>query len=142
MMFTKDDTFADKGVKEVLAPVLAVLSSLGGKFVFEDENGTEFVLMKASDVVVGEDKQEQMQLAFPKAPVAPLPPDIPFVEDIDVDAINRDIAVTSIEDSLPMMEPDVVEDDLGLEQEMEPSRPPVRVRFEPIDGDLPFDFRV
>ena len=55
---------------------------------------------------------------------------------------HRDIAVTSIEDSLPMMEPDVVEDDLGLEQEMEPSRPPVRVRFEPIDGDLPFDFRV
>lgn len=109
--------------KDALTPLFAVLKDTGGYFVFPDEDGNEFVVISRQDFT-----------ARQKAPISeiqlPLPPAASAVDVLD--RINREIALYQMlqEEAEPVEE----QDDLALDAQEE--EPGLRVRFEPLKGDL------
>ncbi len=133
-------------IKEALGPVLKVLGELGGRFTFTDDEGRQFV-------VVSQEEWEKLNRKEPEAAQKPLPlaaaPAQPrsFVvrsrADELLDRINREIALFQTED--PPSLPEELEategrgeqsqDDLEITPEQEQAS--LRVKFEPLRGDLP-----
>lgn len=159
-------------IKEALGPVLKVLGELGGRFVFTDDEGRQFVVASAEEWEKIQGKQAEVaQKPLPLA--APAPGMRSFVvrsrADELLDRINREIALFQTEnaDETEMDVPEEQPDDLGITaQEDSAFAPPVggatagkagasddleitpeeekaslRVKFEPLRGDLPPDLQ-
>ena len=136
-----------KTIKETLEPILQVLSDLGGKFTFMDNEGREFVL--ASREALDEEHmamhQEEQQLELldmdKMASAIRRNIDVEIGDDV-IDRINRDIALTAAqeqfdqEDEINDIAEEVQEDD-DLNMYTRPTPPPVpKIRFESDRGDL------
>ncbi|MCE9642818.1 MAG: hypothetical protein K8Q97_00680 [Candidatus Andersenbacteria bacterium] len=137
-----------KTIKETLEPILQVLSDLGGKFTFMDDEGREFVL--ASREALEEEHmamhQEEQQLELfldtdTMASAIRKNIDAEIGDDV-IDRINRDIALTAAqeqfeqEDEIDDIAEEVHEDD-DLNMYTRPTPPPVpKIRFESDRGDL------
>lgn len=143
-----------KPLKETLAPLLGVLSDLGGKFSFADEEGNQFVLA-SREVFEGEQqKVQEQQLTLPRAETVSraIRKHIDSaLEDEVLDNINRDIALAyAVKQEL---EEEVMDDLAAItEGEVEMAEAPEfstnrnipvppRIRFEPLRGDLPPDLQ-
>lgn len=142
-------------LKEALGPVLKVLGELGGRFVFTDDEGRQFVVAAAGEWEKVHGKQpevvNQKSLPLPTGPVSPLrsfvvrPPAGRAGSRADelLDRINREIAlfqtesVAEAEGEAPA-EPTTA-DDLGISEQEEQA--PAKVKFEPLKGDLPPDLQ-
>lgn len=120
-------------IKEALGPVLKVLGELGGRFVFTDADGRQFVVASAEE-------WEKLKGKEPEAAQKPLPLAPPpagmrsFVvrsrADELLDRINREIALFQLDTT-----EDEPADDLGISEAE--GQEPLRVKFEPLKGDLP-----
>lgn len=131
-------------IKEALAPVLKVLGELGGRFVFTDDEGRQFV-------VATQEEWEKAQVKQSEAAQKPLPLAAPaggmrsFVvrsrADELLDRINREIALFQTEnpEGVEVDVPEEPSDDLGISAQEEQA--PVKVKFEPLRGDLPPDLQ-
>lgn len=126
-------------LKEALEPVLRVLSQLGGQLLFTDAQGEQFVIARKTDFEAQANKQTQeRQLPFGVAKSYVRQP-ADTAQDV-LDKINKEIALyqdrqdeAQGHDDLEIM-PEEMDEDRGFDA---PMPPPVRVRFEPIRGDLP-----
>lgn len=122
---------------------LAALHDLGGYFVFEDEHGEEFVLVRKQDFEVDEGNYyEERQLELPAAPKRD-----DLAADQVLDRINREIAAYHMQDEEERID-DLALDTSSHEDEEEVFRrsqngvpEPKRVRFEPLRGDLSPDLQ-
>lgn len=139
-------------VQAALAPVLRVLSQLGGYFVFTNPQGEQFVVSSKEEFEARREKEKterQLPLTAVHTTQRPRMDEEEIVDIIasSVDMLNREIALSKEPqdeqigmDDLGLEigeEPQVVEDG-SLQREYElPSIPPLRVKFEPIRGDLP-----
>lgn len=133
-------------IKEALGPVLKVLGELGGRFMFTDDEGRQFVVASAEEWEKIQGKQpevtNQKSLPLPTGPVSPIRS---FVirsrADELLDRINREIALFQTEnaDETEMDVPEEQPDDLGITAQEEQS--PAKVKFEPLRGDLPPDLQ-
>ncbi|HSX24940.1 MAG TPA: hypothetical protein VLG69_03165 [Candidatus Andersenbacteria bacterium] len=141
-----------KNIKETLEPILQVLSDLGGKFTFMDDEGREFVL--ASRDALEQEHEEmhrnEQQLELPQIDrvADAIRKNIDSgIEDDVIDRINRDIALTAAQeqqdtdDEIDDLAAVVVSDD-GIQEDvtvyMRPTPPPPvpKIRFESVRGDL------
>jgi hypothetical protein len=143
-----------KPLKETLQPLLRVLSDLGGKFSFMDEEGNQFVLA-SKEVFEGEqEKVQEQQLTLPQAETVSraIRKHIdPTLEDEVLDDINRDIALAyavkqELEEEVMDDLAAITEGDAEMEEAKEFSSNrnipvPPRIRFEPLRGDLPPDLQ-
>lgn len=131
-------------IKEALGPVLKVLGELGGRFVFTDDEGRQFVMASQEEWEKLQGKQSEItQKPLPLA--VPAPGMRSFVvrsrADELLDRINREIALFQTENT-DETEVDISEeqpDDLGISSQEEQA--PVKVKFEPLRGDLPPDLQ-
>ena len=132
-----------KNIKETLEPILQVLSDLGGKFTFMDDEGRQFVLAPQETLErEKEDRASEQQLAFPQVDrvADAIRKNIdPEIGDDVIDRINRDIAMTTAreqfeqEDEIDDIAESVTEDD---DLTMYAPPPVPRIRFESVRGDL------
>ncbi|MEX0909815.1 MAG: hypothetical protein WDZ75_00805 [Candidatus Paceibacterota bacterium] len=128
-------------IKETLSPILRVLSQLGGKFSFTDDEGRQFVIMRQEEI---QEIKKEKQLSLPAAPEK-----VHSADDV-LEKINREIASWQMQDEEELAEANQEEDrqeDFHRSQEGVPMPPninnsenkeeePKRVRFEPLKGDL------
>ncbi len=136
-----NDMQTGQTLRGAFAPVLRVLKQLGGHFTFTDEDGEQFVIARQQDFVGWRKRTEgtDKQLALPAADAVAraVRRNVPMdLDDEVLQRINRDIAISHWADDERSF------DDLGLGEHRKlapdrPTPPPVRVRFEPIKGDLP-----
>lgn len=140
-------------IKEALGPVLKVLGELGGRFVFTDDEGRQFVVVSAAEWEKLQGKQpevvNQKSLPLPTGPVSPIRSFVvrPLAgragsrADELLDRINREIALFQTEntDGMEVDVPEEQSDDLGISVQEEQA--PVKVKFEPLRGDLPPDLQ-
>ncbi|MEX1112208.1 MAG: hypothetical protein WEC84_01990 [Candidatus Andersenbacteria bacterium] len=127
-------------LRDELVPALNVLRQLGGSITFQDDTGEEYVIMRSTDV--SQDRETQLTLPSADAVSEAIRRNVDDIEEDVIERINRDIAM-SVEGE------DEALDDLSLEGEQEeeaifngPTPPsPVRVRFEPLKGDLSPDLQ-
>lgn len=110
-------------LKDMLAPALRVLKSLGGQLVFADDDGEQFVLTTRR---VFEEKISPSETQLPLPHNAYEPPTEMETEE--------DVPPWDDEPEVPLGV-----DDLSLD--IPASDTPMRVRFEPIKGDLPPDLQ-
>ncbi len=127
-------------LKDELAPALRVIKQLGGSILFTDDEGEEFVIARRRDVEK-KSKETQLELPSSRAVANAIRKNLPGeIDETVVEQINRDIALAAgmsteeAEESLEAVEES--EDDLSPDY-IRPAPPAVRVRFEPIKGDLP-----
>lgn len=129
-----------QNLKETLLPLLRVLKQLGGTLVFSDDEGEQYVIARRSDLEKNPSRETQLSFhdaaAVSRAIKKNLPSD---VNDEVLERINRDIALSQVQEEV----------DLGNLREHggeipkrrsafnAPKPPPLRVKFEPIKGDLP-----
>ena len=133
-----DETMSESGT---LQKVITALRELGGRFVFADDDGTEYLVMRKTDFERLEQAASDVQLDLlsinPSAPA-------PSADDM-LGKINRDIALWQI--TQQDEESDSAIDDLAATdtptRASRPTPPPVprRVKFEAIKGDLPPDLQ-
>jgi hypothetical protein len=116
-------------LKEVLRPVLNILHSLGGYFAFRNEAGEEFILASRQEF---ERRQvtafkAETQLALPETH------EVPTSAEEVLDNINRELAIFELQQQ------EEVIDDLALDApaSQEIRTDGLRIRFEPLKGDLP-----
>lgn len=124
-------------LQEAVEPVLRVLSQLGGHFTFPDKQGEQFVIARKTDFDAnrGTQKPAERQLPFTgRMPMRNSPDTAGEV----LDKINKEIALYQMnqQEEVDDLAADDVVDELYF-QPGQPLPPPVRVRFEPIKGDLP-----
>ncbi|MBI3255542.1 MAG: hypothetical protein HYZ63_01075 [Candidatus Andersenbacteria bacterium] len=139
-MSNKDQQMTAGELKEALEPVLRVISQLGGQLTFTDAQGEQFVIARKTDFeAVGAKQPADKQLPFSMA--RPAAKEAADTAQEVLDKINREIAmyqdrqeVAGESDDLDLM-PEELEEEIQVFQV--PMPPPVRVRFEPIRGDLP-----
>src|SRR3989344_5253694 len=134
-----------KNIKETLEPILNVLSDLGGKFTFTDDEGRQFVLAAKETLEQEQISEAEQQLVLPQVDrvADAIRKNIdPEIGDDVIDRINRDIAMTTAreqfeqEDEIDDIAESVTEDD-DLTMYARASTPPVpRIRFESDRGDL------
>lgn len=123
-------------MRDAFLPIIRVLKSLGGHFTFTDTDGEQYVVIKKSELeALSERKETQLRIST-------VTEDVSINDEGDVvSRINEDIALNH-------MDEEDGSDDLSIsyqETEIEmtedayspPTPPPVRIRFEPIKGDLP-----
>lgn len=136
----------DGELQATVAPVLRVLSQLGGYFTFSDAQGEQFVIASKSEFEKrqrgGEASQRQLPLSSARRR-----DDQPESADEVLETINREISEyhmkqeDELEDDLALAEedsePSLVEDKNEQQEYRQPLPPPVRVKFEPLRGDLP-----
>ena len=125
-----------------LVDILRLLSQLDGYMVVKHD-GEEYVISRISSL--NEDMPKERQLELDDAPVVM---DQAETADEMLEKINRDIAMFQLqqEDDLSTDELDISQDEEPIvedEEELidENIRPPRRVRFEPLRGDLPPDLQ-
>ncbi len=117
-----------------LKDILEVLRELDGYVVIKHK-GEEFIITRRQEEI------SEQQLALPEVPVMD---DQAMTADDILEKINRDIALFQLqqeeeEDSDEFaLEPEIEE---MVEESAETIRPPRRVRFEPLRGDLPPDLQ-
>ena len=117
-------------IRETLAPILRVLKDLGGQFVFSDDEGNEFVIAGRKEFEKRKEKQGKLELAGSHETLLVSTDD---EEDDITELVNQDIAMSREID-------DETVDDLGLISE-HPKPPTVRVKFEPLNGDISPDLQ-
>lgn len=122
---------------EPLAHIMAALHVLGGRFIFSDDTGNEFVITTQKEFDRYHTPQREVQLPLQKSESATA-----AAEEL-LEKINRDIALyqdqqEEVIDDID--EPDVTASASQLSSpslsSSSPLPPPRRVRFEPIRGDL------
>lgn len=123
-----------QSLMDQLEPILSVLRSTDGYFVFRDREGEEYVLVRALDLKNMSESSDEKQLPLPKAEprqVSGMHGSGHTLDEV-LERINREIALFQAqrEESMSVQEE---------ENEREDSReqPSLRVRFEPLRGDLP-----
>lgn len=127
-------------LRDELLPAMRVLKALGGTISFYDEDGEQFVITRSADI---QQKSEELQLTLPTADVVS---DAirRNVEDIDeevLERINRDIAL-SVSDDEDQQDFDRAVMPEGDDDAFDgPTPPPIRVKFEPLKGDLSPDLQ-
>lgn len=112
--------------KHFLEPITRVLKQYGGYFTFSDEEGNEFVVTSGDEFRSG--TATETQLPLPAVPNELASQKAQAEEALE--KINREIALHQLqlsEENFDELTP-APADDL---------RPPLRVRFEPLTGDLP-----
>lgn len=137
-----------KNIKEVLEPILQVLSDLGGKFTFMDDEGREFVLASRYALEMEHEAmhQEEQQLELldmdKMADAIRKNIDVEIGDDV-IDRINRDIALTAAQEQFEqgdemddLAQSDAEDDDLTVYARPTPPPPVPRIRFESVRGDL------
>ena len=137
-----------KNIKETLEPILRVLSDLGGKFTFMDDEGREFVLasreaLEEEHMAMHQEEQQLELLDMDKmADAIRKNIDVEIGDDV-IDRINRDIALTAAQEQFDQGDEidDIAEevnedDDLTLYARPTPPPPVPRVHFESVRGDL------
>lgn len=129
-------------LRDELLPAMRVLKALGGTISFYDEDGERFVITCASD----NDKQRSSdhQLALPTADVVSnaIRKNLDNIEEGVLERINRDIALSvSTEDQQGFEGVVELEENEGDKLFDGPTPPPIRVKFEPLKGDLPPDLQ-
>jgi|SRR3989338_1753479 len=131
-----------KNIKETLEPILNVLSDLGGKFTFTDDEGRQFVLAAKETLEQEQISEAEQQLVLPQVDrvADAIRKNIdPEIGDDVIDRINRDIAMTTAreqfeqEDEIDDIAESVTEDD---DLTMYAPPPVPRIRFESVRGDL------
>lgn len=143
----KNDQYQEGILLKELAPLLRVIKQLGGKFVFTDNEGEHYVISQAdSRKSIGDNQKQLLPARDVVAKAIRKHISVP-VDEETIMRVNRDIALMNLQS-------DDQEDDLaasgqkmpGLNEDKEfnhiysagrPKPPPLRVRFEPIKGDLP-----
>lgn len=143
-----------KSIKETLEPILNVLSDLGGKFTFMDDEGREFVLasreaLELEHAAMHQYEEEQLELLDMNTMADAIRRNIDVeIGDDVIERINRDIALTHSQELLDDADEDEITE-ISLEED-EPAQPveqddvpdwnppmPPRIRFESVRGDLP-----
>lgn len=129
-----------------VTPVLRVLSQLGGYFTFADARGEQFVIASKSEFEKRRGGADSSQRQLPLSS-ARWRDEQPESADEVLETINREIAEyhmkqeDELEDDLALTEEDseprLVEDKNEPQEYTQPLPPPVRVKFEPLRGDLP-----
>lgn len=123
-------------IKETLAPILRVLGELGGKFMFMDDEGREFVICRRQEFDTLTTQKSEQQLALPPLKKSAAG-EHALTAGYVLDRINREIAVYQ------MQQEDEQVDDLAVPKEGEDTSEQAqdkqgkRVRFEALKGDLP-----
>lgn len=112
-------------LQEALQPIVRIITELGGYFTFMDEYGQRFIIGSADELKPRAKAADEKQLPLPTKPSA----------GAVLERINREIALYQI------TQQDEAVDDLAVDEKPTlppPSlREPLRVRFEPLRGDLP-----
>jgi len=137
MMSNREQHLGAGGLREAVEPVLRVLSQLGGHFTFTGQQGEQFVIARKTDFDAMKKQVATPERQLPMA--AARRPEIENLDDV-LSRINREIALFQSRHDEEL--DDVQEDDVIMVEEAEaefeaPVPPPVRLRFEPIRGDLP-----
>jgi hypothetical protein len=157
MMAKKTVDAENMPLREALQPVIEVLKQLGGQFTFTDEEGTTYIIARA-DMMGSQSSQAETQLSLPtrqsfsgySKAFAELSgegssPSFSMRTTADelLEKINREIALFQLQqveaevDDLSVDAPEAPTADTGEGILSMPDRPPLKVRFEPIKGDLP-----
>lgn len=127
-------------LKEALEPVLRVISQLGGQFMFTDAQGEQFVIARKTDFEAA--KKQGPAVTEHQLPMSAARRESADELDGVLGRINREIALflalqeEEVANTFDDEVDDVAADEMSNEPEV-PMPPPVRVRFEPIRGDLP-----
>jgi len=144
---------------ELLMEITRLLNRLKGYFVFEDENGIEFVVATKADLrkkKLGRTKETQLSLGDSRAGgegLTDTETDKDDVQEVDamqteegesiddfLERINREIALYRLQqEELEEQVQDEVGRDDGLNEEAEEDRK--KIRFEPLRGDLSPDLQ-
>ncbi|MBI3420461.1 MAG: hypothetical protein HY006_00170 [Candidatus Sungbacteria bacterium] len=139
MMSNQEPHMWGGDLREAVEPVLRVLSQLGGHFTFTGQQGEQFVITRKTDFDALKKQGATSERQLPMA--AARRREIENLDDV-LGRINREIALfQSLQEEEAESVFDDEIDDVTVEEMDEahqaPMRPPVRVRFEPIRGDLP-----
>lgn len=135
-MMSEFDSHKEMPMRDAFMPIVRVLKGLGGHFTFTDTDGEQYVVVKKSEFEAHTHRKET-QLR-----ISTVSEEVSFdTDEEDLSRVNEDIAMNHRGESDGS-------DDLSVsyrETEIEmtedayspPAPPPVRIRFEPIKGDLP-----
>lgn len=96
-----------------------------------DEAGEEFVIMKMSDIEELDEENEEMQLSLAQAPITSNADDV-------LERINEELALYQLQQVADDQEDH--HESVYQAVEEDPA-PPMRIRFEPIGGDLSPDLQ-
>lgn len=127
---------------EPLQKAFDALKELGGYFVIRDEAGEEFIVMHRADMSTAgksAEKENERQLSLAQAPV------ITGADEV-LERINEELALYQLQQAEQRFLEDIEtaaedsEED-NIEAEDTTQAPPVRIRFEPLRGDLPPDLQ-
>lgn len=137
MMSNREQHLGAGGLREAVEPVLRVLSQLGGHFTFTGQQGEQFVIARKTDFEAMKKQAAAPERQLPMA--AARRPQLENLDDV-LRRINREIALFQLKQDEEL--DDVQASDVTMVEEAEaefeaPVPPPVRLRFEPIRGDLP-----
>ncbi|MEO6077285.1 MAG: hypothetical protein ABIP54_00685, partial [Candidatus Andersenbacteria bacterium] len=93
-----------KNIKETLQPILEVLSDLGGKFSFRDDEGREFVIMSQDELLEEQCEidvvEQQLELPQLDTVADAIRKNISSeIGDDVIERINKDIAMAHAQDS-------------------------------------------
>jgi len=145
---------------KALEQVMAALKQLGGYFVLRDDDGEQYVVMPKKEFDSMQHNSTEVQLSLPAAPVpSPIVNQDISARDV-LEKMNRELAVyqAGLEDEMvedTAIESGLSSENVGFEQPtsgVDSTAPPfakategesadksegLRVRFEPLHGDLP-----
>lgn len=133
---------ASSADRRLLSPVFEALKQFGGYFVLADETGQEFMIApKETAGITARSPGGEKQLPLPPAAMRSFK--VKAAANELLERINREIALYQLQRTdeevddigLPEAEIDVIE--VSTMDADAADRPPLRVRFEPLKGDLP-----
>ncbi|MEX0649902.1 MAG: hypothetical protein WD200_02795 [Candidatus Andersenbacteria bacterium] len=126
-------------LRDELVPALNVLRQLGGSITFVGDDGEEYVIARKADMAA----EQETQLTLPSASAvsAAIRRNVDNIEEDVLERINQDIALSvgHGEEDFGHMSEEM--DEAGDEMFDGPTPPPIRVRFEPLRGDLSPDLQ-
>jgi hypothetical protein len=123
----KIEGYDDLMSNDTLNKALEVMKELGGYFVIRDAGGEEFVVMRRADMEKNKESvAEEKQLSLPAAPASTTADDV-------LERINQELALYQMQ----QVEENLEEAAEIAEKIEETVEAPMRIRFEPLHGDLP-----
>lgn len=127
-------------MRDAFMPIVRVLKGLGGHFTFTDTDGEQYVVVKKSEFEAQTQKRET-QLR-----ITSVSEEVSFdTDEEDLSRVNEDIAMSHVgqEEGPDDLSVSYQETEIEMSEDAytPPAPPPVRIRFEPIKGDLPPDLQ-